>query len=406
MTQWRFAVINGQQERPRRLAFVADRRDWALDNIAKNIGLLLGEEYDVTRFYAAEYPKKEYLFLDLFVENQFDNIHFLGRETYFKQLEKFARFVKVAMKAGVGLPSLVTRMADPVTTASVYDHLHLDDTEVAERQERFALLDAYSTSSQRLFREYIKQYRQPPVSITQDGVNLELFKPRDLERFDRYDRPLVIGWVGNSLWPRRDGKVRRKDRDQDPKGLRTLVIPAIERVRDEGLDVVSSFADRNVEWRPRESMPQYYSEIDILICSSEHEGTPNPVLEAMACGVPVISTNVGIVAEAFGPLQMEFLIRERTVDALANSIRHLYENRLQLQTLSQENLKSVHEWTWQRQVPKWRELFEKAQSNHAAHHDWKRKTIGLLAETAWRERFAWLGFYGLGRRIMRSIAIR
>ncbi|WZB73295.1 glycosyltransferase family 4 protein [Achromobacter xylosoxidans] len=42
-------------------------------------------------------------------------------------------------------------------------------------------------------------------------------------------------------------------------------------------------------------MPAYYNSLDLYVCPSAIEGTPNPVLEAMACGVPVISTDVGIV---------------------------------------------------------------------------------------------------------------
>ena len=144
-------------------------------------------------------------------------------------------------------------------------------------------------------------------------------------------------------------------------------------------------------------MPRYYSELDLLICASEHEGTPNPVLEAMACGVPVISTDVGIVAEAFGPEQMRFLIPERSSEALASSIRHLCDNRDVLKALSMENLKSIRTWAWQDQVPKWRALFETARSNHAAQREWKRRTLQSLAATSWQNRHPWLHRGGFGR---------
>ena len=46
-------------------------------------------------------------------------------------------------------------------------------------------------------------------------------------------------------------------------------------------------------------MAKLYNRIGTLICFSESEGTPNPVLEAAACGRNIISTKVGNVPELF-----------------------------------------------------------------------------------------------------------
>ena len=45
----------------------------------------------------------------------------------------------------------------------------------------------------------------------------------------------------------------------------------------------------------RDKMRDFYNEISTLICFSESEGTPNPVLEALSCNRNVISTSVGNV---------------------------------------------------------------------------------------------------------------
>lgn len=45
--------------------------------------------------------------------------------------------------------------------------------------------------------------------------------------------------------------------------------------------------------RPPDEMPLWMNACDVFILPSESEGTPNVILEAIACGKPIIATNVG-----------------------------------------------------------------------------------------------------------------
>jgi len=47
----------------------------------------------------------------------------------------------------------------------------------------------------------------------------------------------------------------------------------------------------------QKNMSDWYGKSDLLILPSLHEGTPNVVAEALSCGIPVISTDVGDVRE-------------------------------------------------------------------------------------------------------------
>lgn len=45
------------------------------------------------------------------------------------------------------------------------------------------------------------------------------------------------------------------------------------------------------------AMPEFYQSLDVFLCASREEGGGLPILEAMACGVPVVSTPVGYAME-------------------------------------------------------------------------------------------------------------
>jgi glycosyltransferase involved in cell wall biosynthesis len=48
---------------------------------------------------------------------------------------------------------------------------------------------------------------------------------------------------------------------------------------------------------PREYVPVYMSAADVMVLVSETEGSPITVKEALACGLPIVSVDVGDVAE-------------------------------------------------------------------------------------------------------------
>jgi len=105
-------------------------------------------------------------------------------------------------------------------------------------------------------------------------------------------------------------------------------------------------------------VPDYYAKIHVYVCTLLIEGTPDPVLKAMACGVPVISTDFGIVADAFGEKRRSIIVTNRDVASFKAAIRRIYSDLTLLSALSSESLESIQAWRWTENVKNFDALFQ------------------------------------------------
>lgn len=81
----------------------------------------------------------------------------------------------------------------------------------------------------------------------------------------------------------------------------------------------------------QEDMPTLYNQARMLVCASTVEGNPRVTIEAMACGVPVISTRVGIMPDVITQGDNGYLV-DWDAHQIAQTIRLLLDNpRLRMQ---------------------------------------------------------------------------
>lgn len=71
---------------------------------------------------------------------------------------------------------------------------------------------------------------------------------------------------------------------------------------------------------PQDRMAPYYRAADVFALPSEFDNSPNVVLEAMACGLPVVATNVGGVADYVVGDRGGSLVPGGDADALADAL--------------------------------------------------------------------------------------
>jgi glycosyltransferase involved in cell wall biosynthesis len=119
-------------------------------------------------------------------------------------------------------------------------------------------------------------------------------------------------------------------------------------------------AAREDKWRTQEEMVDFYHGLDAYICASRTEGGPHPLLEAAACGIPLISTRVGIAPELIRQYENGILV-DRTVDEIRKAIvlmRDNQEMRREMGIRAREIIETG--WTWDRQAVKYIPFFDYA----------------------------------------------
>ena len=98
----------------------------------------------------------------------------------------------------------------------------------------------------------------------------------------------------------------------------------------------------------RDAMAALYRDADIALNPSTVDNMPNSVLEALASGVPVVSTNVGGVPYIVQDGTSALLVPARDPQAMASAVLRLLENPKLAESLVQAGLVEARRYTWER----------------------------------------------------------
>jgi len=344
----------------KKICIVADIKGWAFDSISKKVKKDLSYKYDIDIVYFNRRNEKDYFYEFIESLKEYDLVHFLNRRMLL--LIDTPLFKEKVINSGQDYEEYINNNKKRFST-SVYDYMDIDSEGIKEHSKIFnKYTKYYYVATKKLLEIYnsISEYKKP-FSMVHDICDGDIFKPNNIERFELENinnRDIIIGWCGNSC--------HSGEKDVDLKGFRTILKPVVDELIRDGYHIKGYYADRNDTPKEPEEMPDYYNEIDIIVCTSVHEGTPRPVLEAMYSGVPIISTNVGIVPEAFGKLQKQFIIGDRENGLNDDNVRknlkeaiiYLYNHRELFKQIYNENLKSIEEFDGGKTIKTFEEFFD------------------------------------------------
>ena len=110
---------------------------------------------------------------------------------------------------------------------------------------------------------------------------------------------------------------------------------------------------------PNNLLPAYYAAADVVVAPSLFEAAPKVILEAMACGAPVVATDVGGVPEVMSNGFNGLIIPPADSNSLSSAISLLLRDESLRSKLGRNAVETVSEhFTWRQTAVKLREMYQ------------------------------------------------
>lgn len=146
----------------------------------------------------------------------------------------------------------------------------------------------------------------PKNVLIPNGVNLDLFKPIDQIESKKHLNldlgKIYILFVCNGPL---DNPIKRHDKFE-------AVMKSLKEDMAKGIDYETLYLS-NVS---RENVPYYFNAADFMLLTSDHEGSPNAIKEAMACNLPIVSTSVGDVPVLLKEVNNSYISNRGSIEDL------------------------------------------------------------------------------------------
>ena len=125
---------------------------------------------------------------------------------------------------------------------------------------------------------------------------------------------------------------------------------------------------RIVPPRPNREMPPFYALADAVILPSLRDGLPNTLLEAMACGRPVVASAVGGLVDVIADGRDGLLLPSRDDDAWVETLLRLLQDASLRERLGAAARRTVTaRFTLAQERSAWLALYREAASRSAGH---------------------------------------
>jgi glycosyltransferase involved in cell wall biosynthesis len=108
---------------------------------------------------------------------------------------------------------------------------------------------------------------------------------------------------------------------------------------------------------PQADLPALYSAADVFVFPSLYEGFGLPALEALACGTPVVASNVSALPEVVGDAALQ--VSPLDVEALADAMERLLRDDRLRADQRERGLRRAAQFSWDKAARQTAEVYRR-----------------------------------------------
>ncbi|MCK4454267.1 glycosyltransferase family 4 protein [Candidatus Parcubacteria bacterium] len=192
-----------------------------------------------------------------------------------------------------------------------------------------------------------------------NGIDLSIFKPRFTEKKEK--TILFVGRLRNQKGIEYFVKaIQIIKKHQTKEKIRSVVVTSSMLKVPEEEKYAKLIKENGIELHSRipfKEIKKYYQEADVLVLSSVYEAFGLVLLEAMACGTPVVASNVGGIPNVVKDGFVGFLVPPRDSQVIAQKILVLLGNEKLREKMSENCLEWVKSFSWEKIAEKYLEIY-------------------------------------------------
>jgi len=215
--------------------------------------------------------------------------------------------------------------------------------------------------SEGLKQRALKFYPQVKIDVIPNGVDIEKFCPISQNTAKKSDviRLITVGRL--SITKRVDILIDAvKILVEQGKNVKLLIVGggflknSLEKLAAQK-NLVNFIEFKGIV--NSQQMPQLYQNNDLYVSATMQEGMSNAMLEAMACGLPIITTPCEGIDELIK--DNGIVVKEESADAVAKAISALVTNTEKMESMSRAARKHSENFTWKSISQVYLEFYQK-----------------------------------------------